>query len=307
MGYAEVLSAAFEVEDQTPAPGEDIDLRRYSGFNRSKKRIEKYSYEIAPNPNCRRSRRQLRFLTQWCRQSAPEVKELEGSGMLRVQHCLHPGCERVKPRSCSGQNEQSSCVCLPNACAGPNPRPALADRTCRLIAGRVFTCRLPHRGLPSLPLFPSPGPRLPPKPETRQHKQQASMDAGEEQAGLGESQNQDGAGMDKGGAMEEPTARRSYPTTRSIGYVGAAPSSLATLAKGKAYFVDPYTPFTPRPATLSTRDLMVLPAHAHAHAHAQAHAQTAHWVRAHERAQTRTEPPWQPCGETTFYNVCSKD
>ncbi len=31
------------------------------------------------------------------------------------------------------------------------------------------------------------------------------------------------------------------------GYVGASPSSLAAMAKGRSYFVDPYTPFTPRP------------------------------------------------------------
>mmetsp|Transcript_32335 Transcript_32335/g.76822 ORF Transcript_32335/g.76822 Transcript_32335/m.76822 type:complete len:196 (-) Transcript_32335:230-817(-) len=42
-------------------------------------------------------------------------------------------------------------------------------------------------------------------------------------------------------------------TTRSTGFVGQAPSSLAALARGKAYFIDPYTPFTPRPDTLDTR------------------------------------------------------
>ncbi len=59
----------------------------------------------------------------------------------------------------------------------------------------------------------------------------------------------------------------SYPTTRSLGHVGAAPSSLAGLAKGKKYFVDPYTPFTPRPSTLPTRDMMVGLSHARARAH----------------------------------------
>jgi len=42
-------------------------------------------------------------------------------------------------------------------------------------------------------------------------------------------------------------------TTRSMGFVGQPPSSLAALARGKAYFIDPYTPFTPRPDTLDTR------------------------------------------------------
>jgi hypothetical protein len=211
-------------------------------------------------------------------------------------------------RSCSGQNWQSFC----SACARPYPGTSARRQDLPLCCWPPFSrvaCRAAARP-PSLSLSRlALGSHLNPKHETLNSRQtgRASMDASEEQAGLGESQNQDGAGTGKSGAMEEPTARRSYPTSRSIGYVGAAPSSLATLAKGKSYFVDPYTPFTPRPATLSTRDLMVLPAHAHAHAHAQAHAQTAHWVRAHERAQTRTEPPWQPCGETTFYNVCSKD
>mmetsp|Transcript_72141 Transcript_72141/g.105732 ORF Transcript_72141/g.105732 Transcript_72141/m.105732 type:complete len:180 (+) Transcript_72141:44-583(+) len=54
-------------------------------------------------------------------------------------------------------------------------------------------------------------------------------------------------------------SRTSYPTTRSLGHCGAAPSSLAGLAKGKKYFIDPYTPFTPRPATLLTRDMMIGP------------------------------------------------
>eukprot|EP00802_Teleaulax_amphioxeia_P016366 Tamp_16482.p4 GENE.Tamp_16482~~Tamp_16482.p4 ORF type:complete len:122 (-),score=4.63 Tamp_16482:357-722(-) len=87
------------------------------------------------------------------------------------------------------------------------------------------------------------------------------MDPGDEQSGLQDTGLGDGGAMGEqtGGQMERPTDRRSYPTTRSIGHVGAAPSSLATLAKGRAYFVDPYTPFTPRPATLSTRDMMVGP------------------------------------------------
>jgi hypothetical protein len=34
------------------------------------------------------------------------------------------------------------------------------------------------------------------------------------------------------------------------GFVGSSPSSLASLAKGKEYFIDPYTPFTPRPQVL---------------------------------------------------------
>jgi len=71
------------------------------------------------------------------------------------------------------------------------------------------------------------------------------------------------AGEDPGEEMEAPRrnysmdSRTSYPTTRSLGHCGAAPSSLAGLAKGKKYFIDPYTPFTPRPATLLTRDMMV--------------------------------------------------
>mmetsp|Transcript_45165 Transcript_45165/g.70802 ORF Transcript_45165/g.70802 Transcript_45165/m.70802 type:complete len:195 (+) Transcript_45165:24-608(+) len=55
------------------------------------------------------------------------------------------------------------------------------------------------------------------------------------------------------------TQRSKLMTTRSVGYVGQSPSSLASLARGKCYFVDPYTPFTPRPDTLSTRDQMVGP------------------------------------------------
>ena len=136
---------------------------------------------------------------------------------------------------------------------------------------------------------------LNPKHETVNSRQTGrAMDAVEEQARLGESQNQDGAGMSKGGAMEEPTARRSYPTSRSIGYVGAAPSSLAPLAKGKAYFVDPYTPFTPRPATLSTRDLMVLSAHVHTHAQAHVQSAKAHWVREDAHRDVHRLPPSKP-------------
>lgn len=41
-------------------------------------------------------------------------------------------------------------------------------------------------------------------------------------------------------------ARRSK-SAGSPGFVGSSPSSLASLAKGKKYFIDPYTPFTPRP------------------------------------------------------------
>lgn len=66
-----------------------------------------------------------------------------------------------------------------------------------------------------------------------------------------------------GAPVDEPgtwmTDRQSYPTTRSLGHVGAAPSSLAGLAKGRKYFIDPYTPFTPRPATLSTREIIAGP------------------------------------------------
>ena len=70
----------------------------------------------------------------------------------------------------------------------------------------------------------------------------------------------DGNQMDETGRDDTYlTARGSIQTTRTIGHVGAAPSSLAGLAKGKKYFVDPYTPFTPRPATLSTRDMMIGP------------------------------------------------
>jgi len=71
------------------------------------------------------------------------------------------------------------------------------------------------------------------------------------------------AGEDPVEEMEAPRrnyrmdSRTSYPTTRSLGHCGAAPSSLAGLAKGKKYFIDPYTPFTPRPVTLLTRDMMV--------------------------------------------------
>ena len=39
--------------------------------------------------------------------------------------------------------------------------------------------------------------------------------------------------------------------TREMGFVGQPPSSLAALARGKAYYIDPYTPFTPRPAVSS--------------------------------------------------------
>uniref|UniRef100_A0A7S0HSD5 Uncharacterized protein n=1 Tax=Hanusia phi TaxID=3032 RepID=A0A7S0HSD5_9CRYP len=48
-------------------------------------------------------------------------------------------------------------------------------------------------------------------------------------------------------------------STRTLGFVGAAPSSLAGLARGKSYFIDPYTPFTPRPDTLSTRSQITGP------------------------------------------------
>jgi hypothetical protein len=40
----------------------------------------------------------------------------------------------------------------------------------------------------------------------------------------------------------------------SPGFVGSSPSSLASLAKGKKYFIDPYTPFTPRPQV----DILIL-------------------------------------------------
>jgi hypothetical protein len=229
------------------------------------------------------------------------VKELEGSVILRAQHCPRPGCKRAKTRSCSGQNWQSFC----SACARPYPGPSARRQDLPLYCWPPFSrvacraaARLPSPSLSRLAL----GSHLNPKHETLNSRQtgRASMDASEEQAGLGESQNQDGAGTGKGGAMEEPTARRSYPTSRSIGYVGAAPSSLATLAKGKSYFVDPYTPFTPRPATLSTRDLMVLAAHAHARAKAHGQIAKAHWVREDSHMDAHRQPLWQPSGVTSF-------
>ena len=161
---------------------------------------------------------------------------------------------------------------------GPTTRSAKEGRACHLRTcsrpadARPLSC-CPARFLCSL----LPASRF-------QHKQpdSASMDPGDEQAGLQDTGLGDGGAMGEqtGGQMERPTDRRSYPTTRSIGHVGAAPSSLATLAKGRAYFVDPYTPFTPRPATLSTRDMMVRSERAHAHAHAN---------RGHAHAHSRVD------------------
>eukprot|EP00960_Hanusia_phi_P029746 748141-Hanusia_phi.AAC.2 len=71
-------------------------------------------------------------------------------------------------------------------------------------------------------------------------------------------------------------------STRTLGFVGAAPSSLAGLARGKSYFIDPYTPFTPRPDTLSTRSQITGPP--------LASYRSNHWI-----TQTRYRPvsfPW---------------
>mmetsp|Transcript_51976 Transcript_51976/g.105873 ORF Transcript_51976/g.105873 Transcript_51976/m.105873 type:complete len:188 (-) Transcript_51976:110-673(-) len=79
--------------------------------------------------------------------------------------------------------------------------------------------------------------------------------------------------------LDSPNRSRKQRFAGFVGSVGASPSSLAALAKGRCYFIDPYTPFTPRPETLNTRDSMVGPP--------LASYRSNHWV-------TQTSPGYVP-------------
>mmetsp|Transcript_24835 Transcript_24835/g.59105 ORF Transcript_24835/g.59105 Transcript_24835/m.59105 type:complete len:178 (+) Transcript_24835:140-673(+) len=93
---------------------------------------------------------------------------------------------------------------------------------------------------------------------------------------VGQGERQEAPEMMESITKDELSPKRKYKFT---GYVGASPSSLAAMAKGRQYFVDPYTPFTPRPENLNTRDYMVGPP--------LATYRSNHWV-------TQTSPAYIP-------------
>lgn len=73
---------------------------------------------------------------------------------------------------------------------------------------------------------------------------------------VGQGERQEAPEMMESITKDELSPKRKYKFT---GYVGASPSSLAAMAKGRQYFVDPYTPFTPRPEVVcSPRTIMCI-------------------------------------------------
>lgn len=60
--------------------------------------------------------------------------------------------------------------------------------------------------------------------------------------------NKDQSGSSQG--QNETKVEKINSRDKSHGFVGASPSSLAALVTGKAYIVDPRTPFTPKPEAI---------------------------------------------------------
>jgi hypothetical protein len=142
-------SASFSTARASPREGQLSPLHRVGSWGKNKTKKTAVQNKHKPLTVHRQLLFWNGFPTQWrSGQRAQEVKELEGSVILRVQHCPRPGCKRANRALARARIGSHSALHAP----GPTPEPVLADRTCRCVAGRRFHVSL---AAPLLALRPS--------------------------------------------------------------------------------------------------------------------------------------------------------